>query len=227
MKEDLNRSLRVVLHELVRSDLKIFDFMQENSSGGIWFGISENNNQEWFNDSFCKSLGIDSKTSNFANRKNFISSNDLQQENTLISKAFESNKERVNYLTKYNHSNGSIVLLQCESLLIRKEDICYILTRCIHHNNTPQLNEDLKEIFNLSNDLIAISNFDNKFELLNPQWETVLGYSLDELYSKTFLEFIHPDDLERTRKEAEALTKGKALTIRFENRYIKKDGGHV
>jgi len=53
----------------------------------------------------------------------------------------------------------------------------------------------------MSLDLICTASFDGYFVELNPAWSEVLGYELHELTRRPFVEFIHPDDLERTLAE--------------------------
>ena len=83
--------------------------------------------------------------------------------------------------------------------------------------------EERNRLFNLSSDLIGIAGFDGIFNQINPAWETTLGYSLDQLMAKPFMDFIHPEDHEITGREMKKLASGKT-TINFENRYIHKDG---
>ncbi len=87
--------------------------------------------------------------------------------------------------------------------------------------------EEFQKLFKISSDLMAISNFKGYFEVLNPKWEEILGYTDEELKAQPFLHFVHPDDLDRTQQEAEELTKGKGETLKFENRYRKKNGTYV
>ncbi|MEO7362583.1 MAG: PAS domain-containing protein [Gemmatimonadaceae bacterium] len=79
--------------------------------------------------------------------------------------------------------------------------------------------------FDLSIDLLCFLDFRGHFKRLNPAWERALGFTVDELRSKPFIEFVHPDDRERTiAKNQEVRSGGKALL--FENRYLCKDGSY-
>ncbi|MBG6061159.1 PAS domain S-box-containing protein [Flavobacterium sp. CG_9.1] len=78
------------------------------------------------------------------------------------------------------------------------------------------------KFFMMSVEMMIISTL-QKFIKVNPSVSRILGYSEEELLSKNFLEFTHPDDLEITHKEVAKLKTG-ASSIKFENRYICKDG---
>lgn len=88
-----------------------------------------------------------------------------------------------------------------------------------------KLEESFKEayqFFNMSLEMMIIASKD-QFIKVNPIVSKILGYSEAELLNKSFLEFVHPDDLEITKKEIEKLKSG-TLTVNFKNRYICKDG---
>ncbi|MGC9504281.1 PAS domain S-box protein [Baaleninema sp.] len=74
-------------------------------------------------------------------------------------------------------------------------------------------------------DLICIIGFDGYFKRLNPAWEKTLGYSLEELKAIPYIHFVHPDDRDRTRIEADRIANGND-TIWFENRCLTKDGNY-
>lgn len=52
--------------------------------------------------------------------------------------------------------------------------------------------------FESSIDMLCIIGFDSKFKKINPAWQKVLGWSKKELLGITYLELIHPDDLEKS-----------------------------
>lgn len=75
--------------------------------------------------------------------------------------------------------------------------------------------------FNNTLDFNCIANLQGYFEIINPQFENVLGYSKKELLASRFLDFIHADDIKGTLNEIEKLKTG-IKTINFTNRYRKK-----
>jgi len=77
--------------------------------------------------------------------------------------------------------------------------------------------------FDLSLDMISIVGFDGCFKSVNPAFERTLGYRPQELVGRLFLDFVHPDDIERTEHEAASHADG-ARTVQFQNRYFAKDG---
>lgn len=90
---------------------------------------------------------------------------------------------------------------------------------------TQQAQEERDRYFNLSREMICLLGFDGYFKNLNPAWKWTLGFSVEELLARPFIEFIHPDDRKATTTEAEKLMKGEEL-IYFENRYLCKDGSY-
>ena len=79
--------------------------------------------------------------------------------------------------------------------------------------------------FATSIDLLCFLDFNGYFKRLNPAWERTLGFSRTELMSRPFIEFVHPDDRERTLKQ-NALVRGGGQALAFENRYMCKDGSY-
>ena len=82
---------------------------------------------------------------------------------------------------------------------------------------------ELGHFFGLTLDLLCITDTEGLFRRLNPAWQEVLGYRLEELLNRRFLEFVHPDDREATEAVTAQLNRGERLA-QFENRYRTADG---
>jgi PAS domain S-box-containing protein len=78
-------------------------------------------------------------------------------------------------------------------------------------------------IWNVSEDLLAVSNFDGYFVSMNPAWTRLLGWSDDEIRSMHVSELRHPDDAAHSMAGRAQLAKG-VPTVRMENRFRHKDG---
>lgn len=77
--------------------------------------------------------------------------------------------------------------------------------------------------FELSLDMLCIASSDGYYRAINPAWEAVTGFSREELRSRPFVEFFHPDDRESTMRQAQAVGAG-GQVIGFENRHVTKSG---
>lgn len=79
--------------------------------------------------------------------------------------------------------------------------------------------------FDLSIDMLCFLGFGGYFQRLNPAWERTLGFTRAELMAKPFIEFVHPDDRERTLRQNREVRSGGHARL-FENRYLCKDGSY-
>ena len=85
------------------------------------------------------------------------------------------------------------------------------------------IENEVDQLFDLSLDLFCIAGFDGYFKRVNPSWEQTLGISKEELLSRPYIDFVHPDDREATLGEAKKIGEGE-VTFSFENRFRCADG---
>jgi len=114
---------------------------------------------------------------------------------------------------------------QEEQMLFKEleDDISFALYSIDIEDTRKQAEEEHNRILYLSLDLFCIAGMDGYFKYVNPAWQQILGYSKEELLSKSFLEFIHPEDHAKNTAEVNKLSKG-IKTLGFENRYRHQDG---
>ena len=77
----------------------------------------------------------------------------------------------------------------------------------------------------MSPDLIVVAGFDGYFKRVNPAFVARLGYTEQEALTRPYLELVHPDDRERTKRLSSEIAEAET-TVSFENRYVCKDGSY-
>jgi PAS domain S-box-containing protein len=80
-----------------------------------------------------------------------------------------------------------------------------------------------QRFFDISIDMLCVLGFNGYFRKLNAAWERTLGFNVAEMKARPFLEFVHPDDRERTLNQNREV-RGGGQALAFENRYLCKDG---
>jgi PAS domain S-box-containing protein len=85
---------------------------------------------------------------------------------------------------------------------------------------------ELDRFFELSSDLFAVGGFDGFLRSINPAWSRLLGRLDDEILSRPFIDFVHPDD-HGTLAEAVVQLQGGAHVQKYVNRMIAQDGREV
>lgn len=81
-----------------------------------------------------------------------------------------------------------------------------------------------ERFFSINLDLLCIADVDGHFLKLNKSWENILGYKVEELEGRVFLDFVHPDDLEATLNVLSEIGIQQKQVLNFTNRYKCKNG---
>ena len=87
-----------------------------------------------------------------------------------------------------------------------------------------QAETDIDRFFDLSLDMLCIANTEGYFIRLSPAFSRTLGWSLEELMSRPFLDFVHPDDRASTLLEVERQIGRGEPVLEFQNRYQHQNG---
>lgn len=86
--------------------------------------------------------------------------------------------------------------------------------------------QQLVQFFDLSVDLFCIASLSGYFRRINDNFSRLLGHSTRDLLSRGFLDFVHPEDRDKTLAEIDRLARGEP-TIQFLNRYRHADGQYL
>ena len=93
---------------------------------------------------------------------------------------------------------------------------------------SPEHLKEFQKFLALLPDLSCIFLPEGMFQILNPAWEQVMGWTKEALQSSSWLEFVHPDDFDVSRACLDALLNQADRTsiVNFENRWLHKDGSY-
>ncbi len=83
---------------------------------------------------------------------------------------------------------------------------------------------EVDRFFAASLDLMVIASVDGTFKRVSPAVTPILGWTPEEFIARPYLNWVHPDDRERTAREVERQMREGQMVLRFENRYRHRDG---
>ena len=157
---------------------------------------------------------------------NFLHPDDITRTINQIEKLKRGEKS-IEFENRYITKNGDYVTISWTAAPDEITGERYVIARDItERKKAEELLAEYKHFFYNTANLSCIANVQGYFEVINPNFEKILGYTERELLENQFMSFIHPDDIDLTLKEIEKLQSG-VKTINFENRYRKKDGNYL
>ncbi|MGB1207424.1 MAG: ATP-binding protein [Chitinophagales bacterium] len=92
--------------------------------------------------------------------------------------------------------------------------------------NPQYLNIDYQHFFEENVNLLCVASLDAYFIKINKAFEQQLGYTKAELLSRSFLDFVHINDVDKTISELANLALGKT-TLSFQNRYRTSQNKYI
>ena len=121
------------------------------------------------------------------------------------------------------HGIGGILTTCIETTeRVRKEEALRLLNDRLEAEIAQRVLER-DRIWQVSEDLLGVSNFEGYFTSVNPAWTALLGWSEDEIKRMHVSELRHPDDAAHSMAGRRRLAEG-VPTVRMENRFRHKDG---
>jgi len=95
-----------------------------------------------------------------------------------------------------------------------------------HAAREQQQLEERRSVFETSQDLIMVTDPKGVIVQVSPSADSILGYRPEEMIGRNAIDFIHPDDLEKSRGEFRATRRGQRVQ-NSDARYVHKSGRAV
>ncbi|WP_269744600.1 PAS domain S-box protein [Chamaesiphon minutus] len=124
-------------------------------------------------------------------------------------------------------SQGRVNWISSTAIAIRDEagNITGYLGTNMDITARQQLERERERFLTVAADLQLILGSNGYFNWVSPKFESTLGWTAEEMTSRQWTEFVHPDDIAPSVAEEASLFDGHEL-IAFENRYLHKDGSY-
>ncbi|MFD0964222.1 ATP-binding protein [Pseudofulvibacter geojedonensis] len=146
--------LKQELYELIKSDSKIFDFIQKGSLDGIWYWDLEKPENEWMSEKFWTELGYNpNKMPHKASAwQGIINQDDLNLAIENFNKHCSDPTHPYDQTVRYIHKNGSTVYIRCRGIAIR-DDKGKPIRMLGAHTNITEITESKIEIEEINRQL--------------------------------------------------------------------------
>lgn len=168
---------------------------------------------------------------------NLIVPEDRPRMDECLKQHYESHgKKPFNIDVRYTHKNGSIVWINTTGRVIEWDNNVPVrMVGCHIDISDKKLTEQTLEIseetfrnaFEYSPIGMVLVSVGGRFLKVNKSVCDMLGYTADELITKTFQEITHAEDLEADLTLLQKTLNKEVSGYQMEKRYIKKDGGVI
>ena len=113
--------LKTELYELVKTDLAIFNFLQNTSLDGLWLSDLQVPENEWVSDKFWQTLGYapDQIPTDSTAWRSLVNPADLAAAREQVQACVREPNRLFEHVLRYTHRDGSTVWLRCQGLVLR------------------------------------------------------------------------------------------------------------
>ena len=179
------------------------------------------------NPALCRILGYDCDQLTARTIEDLTHPDDFARDMALLNRVLAGEIPSYNIEKRYRRADGRIIwglLTVSLSRDVLGRPAC-LIAQLVDITQQKSAEADRDAFFALSADLLAIAGTDGYLAQVNPAWTEALGWTVDDLTSRPFIEFVHPDDVEATLAEAERIYRG-GVARGFRNRYRHADGSY-
>ena len=210
-----------------------FKFLAENMADIVWT-LDMDYNATYVSPSITKVLGFTPEERNRQKVEETVTPESLERIMKMFSEELQRDEMQdtdsdrsITIDVEYYHKNGSIVWMENSVKAIRDRSGSTIGMYGVSRDITDRKKAEvvIERFFEQPMNLHIIAGFEGLIHRVNRGWQTILGYSENEIEGTNFFDLVHSEDRDSTDREMEKLGKGET-TFYFENRYRHKNGSY-
>ena len=169
----------------------------------------------------------DGKVLNYKSYHYRLHPDDIQRNDALMAASIRERRD-FTFEERLIFPNGQTKVVQVNGSPVLDEQLEVISIQGTTQDITARKRqeEEVQRFFSLAVDLFCISSKDGFFLRNSRSFISALGYSEADLCAVPFIEFVHPDDVNRTKDEFNFVLRG-GTSRNFENRFRKVSGEYV
>ncbi len=197
---------------------------------GLWDWDLKTNNVHYSKE-WKRQIGYeeDEISDDFKEWQSRVHPDDLQPTLDRVNESIRLKRSTHEVEFRFRHKDGSYrwILAQASIILDENGDPAHMIGSHVDITEEKEAIKEIENIWNFSPDLLCVADYTTTtFIKINPSFTKTLGYSEEDLLNKSFLEFVHPDDKQKTIDVIEEELKLGNVVINFTNRNLCKDGSY-
>jgi PAS domain S-box-containing protein len=154
----------------------------------------------------------------------YIYKNDIESTQKEIEK-LGLGLQTIKFENRWVCKDGSVKLLSWSAMPDLTSGLLYAIASDITEEKENQKSlVQAERFFNMAFDIFFLAKGESIVKI-NPTLTRIFGFELKDYFNKSFLSFVHPDDLKTTTEEVKKLRAG-ASVVSFKVRSICKDGSY-
>jgi len=222
MSTDVTEKLKA--EELLKQSEARFRGAFENASIGVALVSLKG---EWLeiNDTLCEMLGYDENELLQLTFQQITHPDDVESGVEFLRQTITGETDNYRVEKRYVRKDGSIVWANLNVSAIRGPDKQVLYFLAVIENITEKIESQIKFQNLVENFIVSVYIHQNgKIVYVNPRALEESGFTEEDLIGKPFEQFIYKDDQDLVKKITEAREKEQIDTVRYEARFVKKDG---
>ncbi|GAC1364806.1 MAG: hypothetical protein NVSMB32_07700 [Actinomycetota bacterium] len=156
--------------------------------------------------------------------RHFIYPDDRAMVEATIQRAYRTGES---YVLEHRavRADGSIIWIRGQGQLVGGGSSAQLFGAAQDITQRKRAEEEFTQFFNLSLDLMAVTSLEGKLVRVNRSFTLLLGWSQEELLSRSYLDLVHEQDRRDTAARFAGLRQGSEMTD-HEVRMVDHEGGY-